>query len=120
MFDVLDFLLNGEVLKISCRLPEASNSRRASRSYPALHSCRTLHDICIMTGTTWAAFMSFEKLRFADFELDRPACQLRRDGQLIHLERIPLEVLFLLAERRGQLVSRQEILDQVWGKDVFV
>ena len=64
--------------------------------------------------------MSFEKLRFADFELDRPACQLRRDGQLIHLERIPLEVLFLLAERRGQLVSRQEILDQVWGKDVFV
>ena len=64
--------------------------------------------------------MSLERLRFDDFELDRPAFQLRRDGQLVHLERIPLEVLFLLAERPGHLVTRQEILDRVWGKDVFV
>ena len=64
--------------------------------------------------------MSFDTLRFADFELDRPACQLRRSGQVVHLERIPLDVLFLLAERQGQLVPRQEILERVWGKDVFV
>ncbi len=64
--------------------------------------------------------MAFDRLRFADFELDRPACQLRRDGQVVHLERIPLDVLFLLAENRGRMVTRQEILERVWGKDVFV
>ena len=58
-------------------------------------------------------------LRFEDFELDRGAYELRRDGQIVHLERIPLDLLFLLAERRGQLVSRDEIVEQIW-KGVFV
>ncbi len=31
-----------------------------------------------------------------------------------------MELLILLAERRGQLVTRAEILDRLWGKDVFV
>jgi DNA-binding winged helix-turn-helix (wHTH) protein len=53
-------------------------------------------------------------LRFADFELDRGAYQLRRDGQLVHLERIPLELSFLLTERRGQLVTREEIVERIW------
>ncbi len=31
-----------------------------------------------------------------------------------------MEVLFLLAERRGQLVTREEIIEKLWGKDVFL
>jgi len=58
--------------------------------------------------------------RFADFELDRSAFQLRRDGKPIALERIPLDVLFLLIERRGELVTRSEIFERIWGKQVFV
>jgi DNA-binding winged helix-turn-helix (wHTH) protein/tetratricopeptide (TPR) repeat protein len=58
--------------------------------------------------------------RFADFELDRDAYALRRDGRTLNIERIPLELLFLLVERRGDLVTRAEILDRVWGKGVFV
>jgi DNA-binding winged helix-turn-helix (wHTH) protein len=58
--------------------------------------------------------------RFEDFELDSNAYQLRRAGRTIRLERIPLDLLFLLAERRGQLVTRQEIIERIWGKDVFV
>jgi len=61
-----------------------------------------------------------EVLRFEDFELDRGTYQLRRGGRIIHLERIPLDLLFLLAAKRDQLVTREEILDQVWGKGVFV
>ena len=38
--------------------------------------------------------MSSENFRFEDFELDRAAYQLRRAGQAVHLERIPLELLF--------------------------
>jgi class 3 adenylate cyclase/tetratricopeptide (TPR) repeat protein len=59
-------------------------------------------------------------LRFADFELDRGAYQLRRAGRPVHLERIPLDLLFLLAERRGQLVSRDEIVERIWGKGIFL
>jgi DNA-binding winged helix-turn-helix (wHTH) protein/tetratricopeptide (TPR) repeat protein len=58
--------------------------------------------------------------RFAEFELDRSAYQLRRKGRPVSLERIPLDLLFLLAERRGTLVTRQEILERIWGKEVFL
>jgi DNA-binding winged helix-turn-helix (wHTH) protein len=64
--------------------------------------------------------MSGEVKQFEDFSLDRGAYVLRRGGQVVHLQRLPLELLFLLVERRGQLVTRQEILDRVWGKGVFV
>ena len=58
--------------------------------------------------------------QFEDFSLDRGACELRRDGAVVPLQRIPLELLCLLVERRGRLVTREEILERVWGKDVFV
>lgn len=58
--------------------------------------------------------------RIRDFELDVAAYELRRDGHRVRLERQPLDVLILLVGRRGQLVSRSEIADALWGKDVFV
>jgi DNA-binding winged helix-turn-helix (wHTH) protein len=57
--------------------------------------------------------------RFADFELDVNAYELRRNGNPLKLERIPLDLLFLLIEKRGQLVTREEILERLWGKGVF-
>jgi DNA-binding winged helix-turn-helix (wHTH) protein len=57
-------------------------------------------------------------LRFADFELDRGAYELRRGDRVLNLERIPLDLLFLLAERRGQLVARDEIIERIWAKGV--
>src|SRR5216684_1924769 len=64
--------------------------------------------------------MPVERFEFEDFELDRSAYELRRAGTVVRIERIPLELLFLLVERRGQLVTRQEIFDRIWGKGVFV
>jgi DNA-binding winged helix-turn-helix (wHTH) protein/tetratricopeptide (TPR) repeat protein len=58
--------------------------------------------------------------QFDDFVLDRGAYELRRDGEVVPLQRIPLELLILLLERHGQLVTREEILERVWGKGVFV
>ncbi len=46
--------------------------------------------------------------------------KLRRSGRTLKLERIPMEVLFLLVERRGQLVTREEIIEKLWGKNVFL
>jgi len=59
-------------------------------------------------------------LRFGGFELDPANFQLRRSGRPVRLERIPLEVLLLLVERRGQLVRRQDIADSVWGRDIVL
>ena len=64
--------------------------------------------------------MAADLVRFEDFELDLRSYQVRRSGRTLRLERIPMEVLFLLAERRGQLVTREEIIKKLWGKDAFL
>src|SRR5215472_9853433 len=64
--------------------------------------------------------MAGASLKFDDVELDLGSYQLRRNGSVIKLERIPMELLILLASRNGQLVSREEIIEKLWGKDVFV
>jgi TolB-like protein/DNA-binding winged helix-turn-helix (wHTH) protein/Flp pilus assembly protein TadD len=61
-----------------------------------------------------------EVYRFEDFELEPDAYQLSFKGQAVRLERIPLQLLSLLVERRGQVVSRSEILESIWGKGVFI
>jgi DNA-binding winged helix-turn-helix (wHTH) protein/Flp pilus assembly protein TadD len=55
-----------------------------------------------------------------NLELDRSAYELRRAGEPLKLSRIPMELLLLLVERRGQLVTRDAIVERVWGKDVFL
>jgi TolB-like protein/DNA-binding winged helix-turn-helix (wHTH) protein/Flp pilus assembly protein TadD len=59
-------------------------------------------------------------VRFGDYELDLAGYALRRSGIAVKLGRQPMDLLMLLVERRHQLVSRQEIIDRLWGKDVFV
>ncbi len=61
------------------------------------------------------------QIRFGeDFELDLRSYELRRAGRVRKLERIPKELLILLIEKRGQLVTRDEIVERIWGKDVFL
>jgi TolB-like protein/DNA-binding winged helix-turn-helix (wHTH) protein/Flp pilus assembly protein TadD len=62
-----------------------------------------------------------ESIRFGDgFELDTGAYQLRRAGRVLKLERIPIEILLFLAEQPGEIVTREQIVERVWGKDVFL
>jgi Tol biopolymer transport system component/DNA-binding winged helix-turn-helix (wHTH) protein len=62
-----------------------------------------------------------DPIRFGDdFELDLRAYELRRSGRPLKLERIPMELLMLLIERRGELVTREQIIERIWGKDVFL
>jgi TolB-like protein/DNA-binding winged helix-turn-helix (wHTH) protein/Tfp pilus assembly protein PilF len=57
---------------------------------------------------------------FDGFELDLRRYELRRNGRALKLEKIPMELLILLASRNGDLVTREEIVDKLWGKDVFI
>src|SRR5579872_6702970 len=55
-----------------------------------------------------------------DFELDVPAYELRSAGIRLKLKPIPLELLMFLIERRGELVTREQIVERIWGKGVFL
>ena len=55
-----------------------------------------------------------------DFELDFRAYELRRSGCAVKIERIPMEILLFLVERRGQLVSREQIVERIWGSAAFL
>lgn len=53
-------------------------------------------------------------------ELDLRRYELRRGTRVLKLEKIPMELLILLAQKRDQLVGREEIIERLWGKDVFL
>jgi predicted ATPase/DNA-binding winged helix-turn-helix (wHTH) protein len=55
-----------------------------------------------------------------NFELDVRLYELRRAGRLLKLERIPMELLLLLVEKKGELVTRDQIIERIWGKEVFL
>lgn len=60
-------------------------------------------------------------LKFGDdFELDLRAYELRDRGIPIKMKPIPMELLRFLVERRGDLVTREEIVERIWGKGVFL
>ena len=64
--------------------------------------------------------MAEKKVRFGEFELDFGRFQLFRSGQPVRLEGLPLQLLMFLIENQCQLVTREQIADALWGKDVFV
>lgn len=53
--------------------------------------------------------------RFGDFSLDTRRCQLSRGGAPLHVEPQVYGVLCYLVENRDRLVTKEELLDQVWG-----
>jgi DNA-binding winged helix-turn-helix (wHTH) protein len=57
---------------------------------------------------------------FGAFELDVAAFSLRRGGERLRLEKIPMEVLILLVRCQGALVGREEIRAALWRPRVFV
>src|SRR4029077_5739428 len=59
-------------------------------------------------------------IRFGVFELDRRSGELRRKGAKIRLQEQPFQVLSLLVERSGEVVTREELRDKLWPADTFV
>ena len=64
--------------------------------------------------------MAEKKVHFGNFVLDFGRFQLLRSGCPLKLEGLPLQLLMFLIEKQGQLVTREQIADALWGKDVFV
>ena len=58
--------------------------------------------------------------RFGVFELDLSAGELRKNGAKLRLQGQPFQVLALLLERAGEVVTREELQQRLWPSDTFV
>lgn len=58
--------------------------------------------------------------RFGLFELDLSAGELRKSGVKLRLQEQPFQVLALLLERAGEVVTREELQQKLWPSDTFV
>ncbi len=61
-----------------------------------------------------------ETLIFADLSMDLTAHRVRRDGRAIHLGPTEFRLLHYLLRNPRRVFSREQLLDAVWGHDVYV
>ena len=57
---------------------------------------------------------------FGEYELDCETGELRRSGTLVKLQPQPAKLLNILVNRPGEVVTRQELAEQVWGSETYV
>jgi DNA-binding winged helix-turn-helix (wHTH) protein/Tol biopolymer transport system component len=60
------------------------------------------------------------RLRFGDYELDSRSGKLLRDGLPVKIQPQPLRVLAFLTEHRGEIISREQLRERIWGEATFV
>jgi DNA-binding winged helix-turn-helix (wHTH) protein/TolB-like protein len=59
-------------------------------------------------------------VRFADFEVNLRAGELRREGSKVRLQEQPFSLLTVLLESAGEVVTREELRKRLWSEDTFV
>jgi DNA-binding winged helix-turn-helix (wHTH) protein len=59
-------------------------------------------------------------VRFGTFEVDVPTGELRKNGIKLKLQEQPFQVLCILLEHPGQVVTREELRSRLWPADTFV
>lgn len=78
---------------------------------------------------TWGAWrmgnranrpLNSHKLTFADFTIDLEAGELHKNGSRVRLQDQPFQLLALLTQRTGEVVTREELREHLWSADTFV
>jgi two-component system phosphate regulon response regulator PhoB len=59
-------------------------------------------------------------LRAGDLELDKETRRVRRNGREIHMGPTEFKLLEFLMQSPGRVFSREQLLDSVWGHDVYI
>jgi len=80
---------------------------------------KVLHSEAVDSGNG-AGGPASRRRRFGAFEVDLSAGELRRNGIKVKLQEQPLQVLALLLERPGEVVSRDDLRNRLWAADTFV
>jgi eukaryotic-like serine/threonine-protein kinase len=59
-------------------------------------------------------------LHFGVFELDLAAGELRKAGSRLRVQKQPFEILRILVQRPGEIITREELRTEIWSADTFV
>src|SRR2546429_5512287 len=59
-------------------------------------------------------------LQFGTFEVDLRAGDLRKSGARIRLQEQPFQILTMLLEKPGEVITREELQQKLWPADTFV
>src|SRR5437879_27141 len=90
----------------------ASNSREL---------CQVVHSISLGTHLSMEEEIHIRvRLRFGVFELDPRAGELRKHGLRVRLQEQPFQLLAMLLEHPGEVVTREELQKKLWPADTFV
>lgn len=60
------------------------------------------------------------RIRFGDYELNLRTAELRKHGRKIRLAGRPFQILAMLLEQPGEMITREEIRTRLWDRDTFV
>ena len=58
--------------------------------------------------------------RFGSFEVDLTSCELRKDGRKVKLQEKPFQILVILLDQPGEVITREEFRQKLWPSDTFV
>jgi two-component system alkaline phosphatase synthesis response regulator PhoP len=61
-----------------------------------------------------------DRYTFSDVEVDFKKYEAKKRGQLIYLTALEFSLLQFMIQNKGLVVTRDTILDEVWGKDVYI
>ena len=67
-----------------------------------------------------ASLSTPRRISFGPYEADLQVGELRKQGVRVRLQSQPFQLLALLLERPGQLVTREEICQKLWSADTFM
>jgi DNA-binding response OmpR family regulator len=74
----------------------------------------------IRVGLRRTSLLSTSTYAYGDIELDPVAHRVRRKGREVYLTPTEFSLLKMLAQRPGEVISREEFLEEIWGNDVCV
>src|SRR5690349_21065690 len=86
-----------------------------------VNTARVVHSISLGTHLSMEEDIHLRvRLRFGVFELDPRAGELRKHGLRVRLQEQPFQVLTMLLEHPGEVVTREELQKRLWPADTFV
>ena len=87
--------------------------------YPGAESHTSRPGLARISGTL-GALAAIEQPQQLRLVLDRQLCRVRRSSRDVHLGPTEFRLLDVLMQRPGRVFSREQLLDRVWGQDVYV
>src|SRR5437763_14049746 len=105
---------------LCCSYLSPAGRKQEICSYPGQISGAKLSYRAALEASVQDLRLSRASVRFGAFELDQDAGELRREGTKVRLQEQPLQILQILLEQPGKVITREDLRKRVWPSDTFV